>query len=75
MEVKIEDKMLVFKRVGYGKPSTLEYLREYRLKGVHNSPVGTLREIIQMIEDQNLDVEQVALEELDGGVKIIEIRG
>ena len=66
--------MLKFRRVTYGKKNTPDEWKEYRIKNIPNSPVGTVSEILQMIKDQNLDVEKISLEELDGSIDVIELK-
>jgi len=59
MEHTIANKTLKFRRVSYAKPGTPENLREYSIMGIVSSPVGTLSEIFDMIEAQNLDVNRL----------------
>ena len=50
------------KRVSYGRKETLEELKEYRLVGFKQCPVGTLAEIAKFFEDKGMEVE---LEEIE----------
>jgi hypothetical protein len=48
----MKGRTLKFVRVPYGKKSTPEHLREYKLAGVPNSPVGTKEEIKEFYKER-----------------------